>query len=199
MLIILVSVVLEVGLFSFREAFVHVLMEYMNVGFVGAHTVFATACLFVAAPALYRYRSEFLGWFNRTSSVPSIPEINRVQTQPRITQSPTDRVYTNRTLGEIFNSIQDCTSMQINSIVRPHIGKWLKVNYIVKDVQEYSDEISISVEGSIDKGIFLRFQKKLWKATLETVKEGDRLIAEGTIGKIDKHSIRVTTVRLIME
>ena len=217
MLKILAVVLIETVLFTIRDVSIGVLVENFNFSSIGATSIFVLVC---CCAALALYTPEILKWFTRTPSVSGIPVTNKaqtqptitqphslpvsdlprtdvIQTQPRITQSPTDRVYTNRTLGEIFESIKDCTSMQINSIVRPHLKKWLKVNYIVQDVHEFEDEISIAVEGSVNKGIFLRFQIKRWKAILETVKEGDRLIAEGIIESIDKHSIRVIDCEVI--
>ena len=83
--------------------------------------------------------------------------------------------------------------MEIDNIIRPYIGKWLKVHNKIRDVSEFKDEISIAVNISIkesySRSIFLRFNKKRWKAELETMKEGDRLIAEGKIREVEKYNI----------
>ena len=213
--IILLSVVLEVTLFSFRDAFVHFLMEYMNVGFIGANSIFVVACISIAAPAFYYYRSEFLGWFKRTPSVPGIPETNKAQTQPTITQphslpvsdlpktdviqfqSPTDEVETLWTLDEILKSVEDCTNMQIADITRPHMGKWLKVNEIVGNVYEHKDTVSVSLGKDLQRNIFMAFDKKRWIARLETMKIGDRLFAKGKIEQIQKYRIWLEDCKVI--
>ena len=195
MLIILVSVVLEVGLFSFREAFVHALTEYMHLGLIGAHSIFAAACFVVVIPALSYNRSALLAWYKRTPSAPDISETQKIQTQPS-----TGRAYSIRTAQEIFESIIDCTSMQSDDIVRPYIGKWLKVNSTVQDVIELRNELSILVNVEMKEGsrtIFLRFNKKQWKARLETAKIGDRLIAEGKMKEIETFTMQLVDCEII--
>jgi len=186
MLIVLVSVILEVGLISYHDAFIQVVTEVMGLSLIAANTIFGTVCIFVAAPAIY-YGSEFLGLFKRIPSV---------QAQPS-----KGRAYSIRTAQEIFESITDCTSMHSDTIVRPYIGKWLKVNSVVQDVLEFSDELSILIDVEMKEGssrtIFMEFNKKRWKARLETAKIGDRLIAEGKIEEIETHTMELVDCEII--
>ena len=134
--------------------------------------------------------------FRKSASTPDISETQKIQAQPS-----KGRAYSIRTAQEIFESIIDCTSMHSDTIVRPYIGKWLKVNSTIKDVLEFSDQLSISVNVEMKEGssrtIFMRFNKKRWKATFETTKIGDRLIAEGKMEEIDTHTMQLVDCDII--
>ena len=191
MIPILLTVVLEISLYSFRDAAAQVLMEYLNVGSIGANTILGTFGMFFAVPAIY-FMSKHFGRSKSTPSVADIPKTDEVQTQPS-----TDRVYTTWAVDEIWESMKGSTSIQIAHLAQLHIGKWLKVSNKVRNVDELSTDISVSVKASSIGLIFLLFPKNRWKGRLETVRKGDGIIAEGKITKIDEDLIRLEDCEVI--
>ena len=183
MITILLTVVLEISLYSFRDAAAQVLMEYFNVGSIGANTILGALGMFFAAPAIF-FMSKHFGGSKSTHSVVDIPSTDKVQTQ-----SPMDKAYVMWTVDEIFESMKDCTNIQVANIARLHIGRWLRVDDKVANVSELRKEIDIHVYKGFGKHIHLAFDKNLWKTRLETLRIGDSIIAEGKIKTIDEQSI----------
>ncbi len=87
--------------------------------------------------------------------------------------------------------------MQANKIVNEHIGKWMRIEDEVENVREYDDSISVSLRGRIGENINLTFEKERWKEHLETMREGDKIIAEGLIRKIERFWIFLADCEVI--
>ena len=117
---------------------------------------------------------------------------------------PSDRVYTPRTASEIFLSIHKLTSLEADNAMRPYIGKWLKIEGVVRDVSDYRDIISIHLDLPETKeidlslgGISLRFKKDRWMQHIETIKKGDFVKAVGIIDRIDRWTMSLEDCELI--
>ena len=96
-----------------------------------------------------------------------------------------DKIYSLRTAKEIFSEFDNRTNLEADKILAAYIGKWLQVDDLVKNIFDHSDSISVLVGRALEPGISLSFGKKLWQERLETMRIGDRLIAEGRIDCID--------------
>lgn len=96
-----------------------------------------------------------------------------------------DKIYSLRTAKEIFSEFDNRTNMEADKILAAYIGKWLQVDDLVKNIFDHSDSIRVLVGRALEPGISLSFGKKLWQERLETMRIGDRLIAEGRIDRID--------------
>ena len=101
-----------------------------------------------------------------------------------------DKVYTQWTASEIVEAVKGQTSMQATGIVQPHRGKWLKVDGEVRDISElptlfwwhYIPLVILGEESGLT--FSMRFKRRRWRAELETLRQGDRLAAEGRITDI---------------
>ena len=103
------------------------------------------------------------------------------------TDTPEDlpKIYTHWTAREILEAARSQTSMQAAGIVQSHLGKWFRVDGAVSDVIEHEEYIQVFLDVGIDLMISLDFEKDRWRAKLETVRQGDRLTAEGQIIDIE--------------
>ena len=120
--------------------------------------------------------------------------------RPRLLPSAsvsTNKVYTVRTIEEINEAIDNKTDMQVNKIISAYIGKWIRIEEAVSNVSEREDEISVFTTRGLAHRIFLHFDKKAWKEHLETIREGDRIIAEGKITSINSLWIRLRECEVI--
>ena len=169
----------------------------------------AFLCLFIG---LWFYRQELKGRFNpplppvanavntSTAQIPSPSTTHISETKEVQAQSLEDRVYTTWTLHQIFESMQDeqLTSLQIGNMVRPHVTKWIRINEQISNVLEHPDSISITIsEKDRVRIIYLSFEKTRWKSRLETLRPGDRLLAEGRITEITQYTMDIDDCKVL--
>ena len=123
-------------------------------------------------------------------------DVDRPRLLPSASASP-NKIYTMRTIEEISEEFNNRTDMQANKIVSKHIGKWIKIQEEVSNVSEHKDEITVAIHRSVTRTIYLDFDKKDWKEYLETMRKGDRIIAEGKITGINRLWIGVSNCEVI--
>ena len=84
-------------------------------------------------------------WFTKTSSTSSPSKTGDVQT--KVTTNPsktgdvqtkvtTNKIYTIRTVGEILESVEKLTNLEIANVSKPHLGKWLRVDNVIREITE---------------------------------------------------------------
>lgn len=198
--------------FVFAELFVLLFGKTMDtVTAVSSGAIWFSASLLCLFISLGFYRQEIKERFKNPPSVtnaittsiaqtpsPSVSPL--LETKEVQTQSLEERVYTTWTSHQLFESLQrkEFTSLQIDSMVKPHIDKWIKIDEQISNVSEYADSISITIlaEGMV-RIIRLDFEKIRWKPRLETLQPGDRLLAEGRITNLDQYTMSIDDCEVI--
>ena len=140
---------------------------------------FASVGCFAGALIIYRWQSD--------SGVGLDPKAEERQQRP----------YTLRTVKEILSDFEGRTEMEAQRIAKQHIGKWLRVDDVVRDVYEFSDEIRVAAGKLRSPTVFLAFEKEPWLVTLETLRVGDRITAEGKINSVSSFSINLADCEVI--
>ena len=118
--------------------------------------------------------------------------------------SSPDRVYTPRSVMDIFGSIHEATNLEANNITRPYIGKWLKIKGAVGDVFGFDSRVILSVNPPDikekyygTKHVSLNFERDRWLVHIETIKKGDFVEAVGQIDEVDRWQITLENCELI--
>ena len=110
--------------------------------------------------------------------------------QTRETKGPfeqsrqSEKVFTARKAGEMLNAIMGTTDINATKYAEPHIGKWLRVQNVIRNMSETEHFIEVMLGSRLDPILYLRFSREEWGAKLETMEIGDRLAAEGRITKL---------------
>ena len=171
---------------------------------------------------VYLYRRELVGKFSpkqgssdgqHDSTRPARSEPNEIiQHSPNHVPKPDsdvpinrDRVYSARTIDEIYDAIDGLNSMQADRFTQPFIGKWIRVRGIISDIYKYSHgskkigvALRLTQEPSLNSpGIILFFVKTTWLPTLETMDSGDSIHVEGKIEAIDRYSMYIENCEII--
>lgn len=116
--------------------------------------------------------------------------------QPRAAFQPEQRVYTRRTVAEIFAAIENMTNLQIDKFAEPHIGKWIRVQSVVRDINQNDKFFYVMLGKWFDPVPYLCFQKVRWPQ-IETMVQGDPIAAEGQIYKIEKMTLYLDRCELV--
>ena len=95
-------------------------------------------------------------------------------------------IFTARTAGELFAAVsaEDMTSIEVESCARPHIGKWIRIQSIVRDISSGENNYYVMLGDLHDPIPFLTFSKDELGEHIETMKKGDRIAAVGIITRI---------------
>ncbi len=64
------------------------------------------------------------------------PSESPVATAEPVNREPEKRIYTQRTAAEIFAAIENMTGVEIDRFAEPHIGKWIRVQSVVRDITQ---------------------------------------------------------------
>ena len=109
-----------------------------------------------------------------------------------------DKIFTARDIEELLSPIKNMSSLQIQRHARPHIGKWLTVQSVIRDINE-NEHFLYAYIGRNKFGplAYLAFRKDRWAVHLETMDRGDRLAAEGCIVKLDYSGIYLDDCALV--
>ena len=91
------------------------------------------------------------------------------------------KVYTARSPAALFEACRTKTSANANKYIKPHIGKWIKVQNRIQDIEEDEQYFFVILGHWADPAPRLRFDKNRWGSEIETMDRGDRLAAEGKI------------------
>ena len=125
---------------------------------------------------------------------------NRSQTtapSPSSEVGQEERVFTERTAGELLASVIDLTEIQIERFAEPHIGKWIRVQSDVQDMSQDNSFLYVRLGVRLGLTILLQFEKGIWAARLETMSRGDTLAACGKIWKIGLLGIVLTDCEIV--
>ena len=99
---------------------------------------------------------------------------------------PEKRTHTHRSVGEILTTVRDMTSMAMDGFVQPHIGKWIRVQSVVRDIAQDDNSYTVLLgRVLLDPMVWLSFTKDEWPE-IATMTQGKRLAAEGRITRIDR-------------
>ena len=142
--------------------------------------------IYAAYPALERFFSTLFRSKTKTTRYDNAPLPENVSTQP------TNKIYTQRTVAEIFSTVRKMTSIRAEDYARIHIAKWIRVQNKISNISEYGDFIVVYLAKDLGPMVILKFKKSEWESTLETMDKGDTLAAEGKIEEIE--SIRMHLV-----
>ena len=100
-----------------------------------------------------------------------------------------EKIYTARTAGEIFDAIRNLTDTNVTKFAEPHIGKWLRVQNVIRNMSENENFINVILGIRFEPMPCLRFSKEKWGEMLETMDKGDHLAAEGRIVKLTQMAL----------
>lgn len=103
-------------------------------------------------------------------------------------REPGKRVYTQRTAPEIFAAIQNMTDVEVERFAEPHIGKWLRVQSVVRNISQTDGFYYVMLGKWFDPMPYLAFAKDKW-SSIGTMTQGHRLAAEGQIFKIEHRTL----------
>ena len=130
--------------------------------------------------------------FNRKArSSPSLTEAKTPRHEPS-----SSKIYTQRTPAEICAEFEGRTSLQAETLVKTHIGKWIRLQGKISDISSARDNISVTLTNR-QPNICLWFDAKLWQQHLETAISGDSIEAEGKIESIEQYWFFVEDCELI--
>ena len=100
----------------------------------------------------------------------------------KVPQPP--KSYTERTVGELLSTVGGLTSMEADRFASRHIGKWIRVQSVISNIS--CDELFFHVllGRKLEPLALLQFSKEACPS-IETMRRGDRLAAEGRVTAID--------------
>ena len=156
------------------------LLEYLLIFLVGALSLYAVV------------PQRVLNWFmNHRDQAESHQQ---AESHPQA-ESDEPKIYTVRTAAEIFSAVENLTGIEIEKFAQPHLGKWIRVQSVVKDIYPGENDFHVLIgEGFLT--VSLKFAKEKWPS-IETMTKGDRLAAEGKITKIRSATISLDCCEMV--
>ena len=118
------------------------------------------------------------------------------QTPEPVNREPEKRIPTQRTVAEIFAAIENMTGAQIERFAEPHIGKWIRVQSVVRDITQHDGFFYVMLGKRFDPVLYLAFSKARW-SRIETMVQGDRIAAEGQIHEIEVFALYLDRCELV--
>ena len=112
------------------------------------------------------------------------------------TSEPTDRIYTARTAGEFFAAVGSMTNVQIDNFIRPHLGKWLRVQSVIMNINQDDNFFYVALGRKFDPMPHLRFVREN-STVFDTMKQGDRIAVEGKITGLDHMMLYMDCCELV--
>ena len=98
---------------------------------------------------------------------------------------PERRIYTQRTAGEFFTAVGNMTNLEINNLIQPHLGKWLRVQSVIDNIVPDDKFFIVTLGPKFSQMPYLRFARTDANSVIETMKRGDRIAVEGKITGLD--------------
>ncbi len=95
-----------------------------------------------------------------------------------------ERIFTSKTAGELFASVEHLTQLEMERVVAPHIGKWIRVQSVIQDILPESECLKVWIGQKFDPTPVLLFERDVWFAHLETMSRGHTIAACGKIQDI---------------
>ena len=109
-----------------------------------------------------------------------------------------EKIFTQRTVGEIFEATKELTSVDVERYAKPHLGKWIRVQSVIKNISVYNNsEVSIMLGRWFDPRLTVIFNKDKWWSRLETMNNKDRLAVVGKIHKIESHTVILNECEIV--
>ena len=99
-------------------------------------------------------------------------------------QEHEERICTTKTAGELFASVVDLTGLEMQRLVQPHIGKWIRVQSVIQDMRPEGEFLVVWIGHKFEPTPVLWFERDAWFAHLETMSRGHTLAACGKIQAI---------------
>ena len=127
-------------------------------------------------------------------AVGNVAPADQTQTDRRL--QPEKRIYTHRSIGDILTTVRDMTSMDIDGFGQPHIGKWIRVQSVVRDIIQHDDYYAVLLGRMLDPMVLLSFARDEW-SEIATMTQGKRLAAEGRITRIDRMAVSMDRCELV--
>ena len=118
---------------------------------------------------------------------------------PPVCPDEVPKVYTARSAGEIFEAIGSLTSLRLENYARPHIGKWLRVQSVIRDINVSNDGnfVYVMLGRRLEPMPYLRFERSRWGGRLETMDAGDVLATEGEITHIEHSTLYLDNCEIV--
>ncbi len=110
---------------------------------------------------------------------------------------PVKRIYTARTVDEMFAAIKNMTDIEVERFAQPHIGKWIRVQSVIRNMQSDDNFFYVMLGKSLDPMPYLRFTREKWGSSLETMTQGDRLATEGKITGLDHLTLDMDSCAIV--
>ena len=110
-----------------------------------------------------------------------------------------DRNFTEKSAREIFNDLDDLTSMKEEERAKFYMGKWLRVQGVIDDISQYEAVVTIrfSAKRLSFRSVDMAFSDESTCARLRTLDKGDRLAVIGKITYANSLSIELTDCELV--
>ena len=134
-----------------------------------------------------------LGW----TSPDAPPEFAAPSPEPA--SSVEERIFTSQTAAELFASVEHLTQLEMERVVAPHIGKWLRVQSVIQEMTEDELFLYVTLGTWAEPNPVLRFNKEGWESILETMSRGQTLAAHGKIHSIGLMRMRLTSCEVVEE
>ena len=112
---------------------------------------------------------------------------------------PMEKIFTARMAGEIFSAVtaKNMTSVEVENYARLHIGKWIRIQNVVRDISQNEDYFFVMLGKLFEPMPFLIFSKAKWEGHIETMKQGDRIATEGRIIKIGRMDMELDCCEIV--
>ena len=73
-----------------------------------------------------------------------------------------ERVFTERTAGELFASVVDLTELEMKRFAEPHVGKWIRVQSVIQEMREDDLFLYVTLGLWTEPCPRLQFDKGIW-------------------------------------
>ena len=108
-----------------------------------------------------------------------------------------ERIFTERTAGELLEGVRDLTSLQRDKFTEPHIGKWIRIQNVIVDISASGGFLYVTIGPKFSPNVVLCFSREKWRGKIETMRRSDRIAAEGKIERVDLIRIWLSECELV--
>lgn len=131
-------------------------------------------------PSLWKRLKRLLGWL----PPPTNPDSEK-------------RICSPRAAAELFAGVVGLTELEMERVVAPYIGKWIRVQSVIQDIWSDDNFLYVRLGLWFEPTPILRFEKEMWKSHLEMMSKGDSLASCGKIVSIGLLAMKLIDCEIV--
>ena len=158
-------------------------------GFLSSFGAVTLLMFLLGSARLYYLRRQ------RNNSVTPM-ELDSAEGSANIARHSGERVYVPLAPDELVAIGKGDTGLVADKLREPYLGKWIKVEGQVRDINRYSSGgfyVSMDIDG--DSMLLLRFDER-WGKYLETMGRDSYIVAHGKIDEIESYALTIEECEL---